>query len=109
MVLQALRQLRALGINAKMNEFEAAMGLCVLDDIEQITASRRKVFETYQKELEGLVQFQQFNKYSNNNFAYAPILFKSEHQLLKAEKTVKRSGVFALGAIFIRAWKHSII
>mgnify|MGYP000261033012 CR=1 FL=1 len=30
-----------LGTNAKMNEFEAAMGLCILDDIENIKNSRK--------------------------------------------------------------------
>lgn len=86
--------IESLGINAKMNEFEAAMGLCVLDDIEHIIESRRKVFETYQKELEGIVQFQQFNKCSNNNFAYAPILFEFEQQLLKVEKQLNEAGIY---------------
>ena len=31
-----------LGTNAKMNEFEAAMGLCILDDIEDIKTNRKK-------------------------------------------------------------------
>jgi dTDP-4-amino-4,6-dideoxygalactose transaminase len=47
-----------LGINAKMNEFEAAMGLCVLDDIEEIKEKRKIVIENYRNELKGLVQFQ---------------------------------------------------
>ena len=86
--------IESLGINAKMTEFEAAMGLCVLDDIELITASRRKVFETYQKELKGLVKFQEFHEDSNSNYAYAPILFESEQQLLKLEKALIEVGIF---------------
>ncbi len=31
-----------LGTNAKMNEFEAAMGLCVLDDIEEYQRKKKK-------------------------------------------------------------------
>ena len=42
-----------LGINAKMNEFEAAMGLCVLDEIKEILEERKIVYEKYKKELEG--------------------------------------------------------
>ena len=35
------------GINAKMNEFQAAMGLCVLDEIQQNMELRRKAFDYY--------------------------------------------------------------
>src|SRR5574344_509204 len=41
-----------LGTNAKMNEFEAAMGLCILDDIENIRNNRKKVVENYKIGLE---------------------------------------------------------
>lgn len=85
--------IESLGINAKMNEFEAAMGLCVLDDIELITRQRQKIWQTYQQELTGLVQFQDFNTDSNNNYAYAPVLFKSEQQLLKVEKALKKNDI----------------
>src|SRR5574344_539107 len=34
--IKSLTEITYLGTNAKMNEFEAAMGLCVLDDIENI-------------------------------------------------------------------------
>ena len=40
-----------LGTNAKMNEFEAAMGLCMLDEIEIVTKARKKVFELYEKRI----------------------------------------------------------
>jgi dTDP-4-amino-4,6-dideoxygalactose transaminase len=32
---------KVLGINAKMNEFQAAMGLCILDDIEELIGKRK--------------------------------------------------------------------
>src|SRR5699024_3095839 len=50
------------GTNAKMNEFEAAMGLCVLDEIESIKAGRQQVWEIYQKELHSKVDFQQWSE-----------------------------------------------
>lgn len=83
-----------LGINAKMNEFQAAMGLCVLDEIETITAQRKHIWQTYQKELEGLVEFQAFSPHANNNYAYAPVLFKNETQLLKIQKALNDNGIF---------------
>ena len=39
-----------LGTNAKMNEFEAAMGLCVLDDMQDLNVKRKTVYEFYKKE-----------------------------------------------------------
>jgi len=85
--------IESIGINAKMNEFEAAMGLCVLDEIEQVCQQRQVIWQRYQKELAGLVQFQQFNEHSNNNYAYAPVIFESEQQLLKIEQALKEHDI----------------
>lgn len=85
--------IESVGTNAKMNEFEAAMGLCVLDEIETVKAGRQKVWQTYQKELQGHVEFQQWNVYSENNHAYAPVLFKSEVELLAAEAKLKQNNI----------------
>lgn len=85
--------IESIGINAKMNEFEAAMGLCVLDEIEQITQQRQVIWQTYKQELKGLVRFQQFNEHSNNNYAYAPVVFESEQQLLKVEQALKKRDI----------------
>ena len=83
-----------LGTNAKMNEFEAAMGLCVLDEIENIKNSRKEVYETYQKELNGIVQFQEQNKNATENYSYFPIVFKTEEQLLKVQKALNDENIF---------------
>lgn len=83
-----------LGTNAKMNEFEAAMGLCVLDDIENIKNSRKEVYETYQKELKDLVQFQEQNENVTQNYSYFPVVFENEEQLLKVQKALNQKGIF---------------
>ena len=83
-----------LGTNAKMNEFEAAMGLCVLDDIEDIKKSRKEVVENYRKELKDLVQFQEQNKNATENYSYFPIVFKTEEQLLKVQKALNDENIF---------------
>lgn len=83
----------SIGTNAKMNEFEAAMGLCVLDEIETVKAGRQQVWQTYQKELQGQVEFQQWNEQGGNNYAYAPVLFKSEAELLVAEAKLKKNNI----------------
>lgn len=83
-----------LGTNAKMNEFEAAMGLCVLDDIEEIKAKRKIVFENYSNELKGLVQFQEQNENATENYSYFPVVFDSEEQLLKVQKALHVEQIF---------------
>ncbi|MGP4789291.1 DegT/DnrJ/EryC1/StrS family aminotransferase [Psychrobacter sp. 1Y11] len=88
-------QINAMGINAKMNEFEAAMGLCVLDEIELIKDSRAKVWRLYQQALtQKTLSFQRWHKNSNNNHAYAPILFNSEAELLRVEAKLKKNHIF---------------
>ena len=83
-----------LGTNAKMNEFEAAMGLCVLDDIEEIKDKRKVILELYRKELDGLVAFQEQNKNATENYSYFPIIFKSEEDLLKIQKVLNEDDIF---------------
>lgn len=44
----------AVGANAKMNEFCAAMGLCNLRHVDEEIAKRRAVVERYREHLEGV-------------------------------------------------------
>ncbi|MCK9372275.1 MAG: DegT/DnrJ/EryC1/StrS family aminotransferase [Sulfuricurvum sp.] len=92
--IQNAESIPELGTNAKMNEFEAAMGLCVLDDIEQIKQSRSVIFKTYQTQLEGLIQFQEQNQNATQNYSYFPIVLKNEDQLLKVQKALNEQQIF---------------
>jgi len=75
-----------LGINAKMNEFQAAMGLAVLDEIDEVLAGRERVWNQYEKNLKGKLQLQERNPDSTNNFAYFPVVFSDENCLLRAKE-----------------------
>ncbi|MBN2816376.1 MAG: DegT/DnrJ/EryC1/StrS family aminotransferase [Campylobacterales bacterium] len=83
-----------LGTNAKMNEFEAAMGLCVLDELGTIFDARKKVYERYLQELEGFVEFQLRDKETTPNYNYMPVLFESEEQLLRVQKALNKEDIF---------------
>ncbi len=83
-----------LGTNAKMNEFEAAMGLCVLDEIENIKTKRKIIYQRYKKELKDFVMFQKLNKYISKNYSYFPVLFKSEEELLKIQKVLNKKQIY---------------
>ena len=63
--------------NAKMNEFQAAMGICNLRHIEEYIKARKKVVEHYRKRLgrvKGIVLCEP-QKDVDSNFAYFPVVF----------------------------------
>jgi len=84
----------SLGTNAKMNEFEAAMGLCMLDEMKYIKIQRKILYDTYTKELEGIVQFQEQNENTTQNYAYFPILLKNEDEMYKIKNNLNKKNIF---------------
>lgn len=85
--------IQCLGINAKMNEFQAAMGLCILDAIDEIIAQRKKVFDYYVSNLSGSVTLQKHEKNSTQNYSYMPVLFEDEAILEKVVSKLRRNGI----------------
>ena len=83
-----------LGINAKMNEFEAAMGLCVLDEIDNIIEQRKIKWEDYKKELQDYVNLQEINSKIEHNYSYFPIIFESEDMLLRVKSALNTKNIF---------------
>lgn len=92
--IENMESIPHLGTNAKMNEFEAAMGLCMFDELNTILNARKKVYERYLQELEGFVEFQQRNKTATLNYNYMPVLFESEEQLLGVQKALNKEDIF---------------
>jgi dTDP-4-amino-4,6-dideoxygalactose transaminase len=84
---------KALGTNAKMNEFEAAMGLCVLDDMDRILEQRKVVHELYTKSLSDYVQLQVMNSACTRNYSYFPVLFTDEEQALTIQRALNDQGI----------------
>lgn len=67
----------AVGANAKMNEFSAAMGICNLKHIEEEIVKRRKVVERYRANLENVdgIKLSPIQKDVVPNYAYFPVVF----------------------------------
>lgn len=84
-----------LGINAKMNELQAAMGLCVLDEIEENIKARADVWQRYQQSLAECLQLQTKPDTLDYNYAYFPVVFESEEHTLRVAATLKENGVLA--------------
>lgn len=69
-----------LGINGKMNEFQAAMGLCNLPRMETILEGRKKVFNIYNNAFKNTENIKLIIPRSETeiNFSYYPIILESE-------------------------------
>lgn len=67
----------AVGANAKMNEFCAAMGLCNLRHVDEEIAKRRAVVERYREHLEGVdgLRLNVQQPAVRSNYAYFPVVF----------------------------------
>ena len=65
------------GGNAKMNEFQAAMGVCNLRHLDREIAKRRVVMERYRQHLEGVpgIRLCSPQKDVESNYAYFPVVF----------------------------------
>ena len=65
------------GGNAKMNEFQAAMGLCNLRHLDEEIAKRKKVVERYRERLEGVegMKLSAIQRDVESNYAYFPVVF----------------------------------
>lgn len=66
-----------IGINAKMNEFQAAMGLCNLRHIDEEIAGRKAVVGRYIERLNGIpgIKLNMPQPGVSQNYAYFPVLF----------------------------------
>ena len=86
------------GINGKNSELHAAMGLCNLSYIDAIMEKRKAQSSYYDDALLKIdsIKMQSINKDSDCfNFAYYPIVFDTEAQLLKANSLLEQNSIFA--------------
>ena len=68
---------RYVGGNAKMNEFQAAMGICNLRHLDEEIAKRKKVVERYRERLSGVdgIRLSAVQENVESNYAYFPVVF----------------------------------
>jgi dTDP-4-amino-4,6-dideoxygalactose transaminase len=83
-----------LGVNGKISELQAAMGLAVLPYMKGIFESRKNIIDTYLKYLnaENIKVFK-FRKDCDWNFSYFPIILNNEKTLLQTEIALKEKNI----------------
>ncbi|MHC1721419.1 MAG: DegT/DnrJ/EryC1/StrS family aminotransferase [Clostridiaceae bacterium] len=97
------------GGNAKMNEFQAAMGLCNLKHVEGEILKRKAVVERYRENLSGVkgIKLCSEKEGVKSNYAYFPAVFKKYKysrdeifEKLKAEDIFSRKYFYPLTSTF---------
>lgn len=86
------------GGNAKMNEFQAAMGICNLRNVDEEISKRKKVVERYITNLKNIpginLSFEQKNVKSN--YAYFPVVFDGyKYTRDEISNRLKENGIVA--------------
>lgn len=86
------------GINAKMSELHAVMGLSILKYMRQNLEKRARVAGAYNKYLNissnPEIRQPRLAKGLEWNHAYYPVIFSSEEQLLKVSKALNKENIF---------------
>ena len=96
------------GTNAKMNEFQAAMGLCNLRHISEELASREVAFRQYDHRLEGAKGLRMLKCVDGlkQNFAYYPILVDPENYGMDRDQLAQKLGE---AGIFARKYFYPLV
>ena len=82
-----------LGVNAKISEINAALGLSVLPYIDEIIASRKKICDFYADTLKN-VRTPELRKETIWNYSYYPVIFSTEEAMLRAKKSLNDESIF---------------
>ena len=83
-----------IGINAKMSELHAAMGLCVLPKVNDIIAARKECSGWYDEYLEGcLLQCPISPAGLEYNYAYYPVIFTSPEVMMRVRQALLDNGI----------------
>ena len=84
-----------MGINAKISELQAAMGLSLFPYLEEILRERKKVCDQYDSLLDfSKLQNLKIREGTTWNYSYYPIIFRSEEILLKVQKSLNENNIY---------------
>lgn len=87
-------EFHGLGINGKMSELQAAMGLAVLPYMSTILNGRMKNIEAYRGKLNKNLKELKLLDFTDWNYAYFPVLFQSEEKLLEVQRRLNELEIF---------------
>ena len=84
-----------LGINAKMSELHACLGLALLDHYERHREARKKLTALYREFLDWTAMRQPYMPPGfESNYGYFPVIFRSESVVLKVLESLKSRNIY---------------
>lgn len=83
-----------LGVNGKISELQAAMGLAVFPHLEEIIATRKVAVDFYDNHLNGQLQRMKIREGVRWNYSYYPVIFDSEKTLLAVMEALNKESIF---------------
>ncbi|MEO9503609.1 MAG: DegT/DnrJ/EryC1/StrS family aminotransferase [Nonlabens ulvanivorans] len=88
-------EFHGLGINSKMSELQAAMGLTVLPHMEMILSKREAVSKRYEELLSNVeITFIKWRKGATRNYSYFPVLFPSHQIMTQVKEALEKNKIF---------------
>ncbi len=83
------------GINGKLSELQAAMGLTVLPFMDKILEGRKKVVDYYNTHLDfSKLKKMELRENTDWNYSYYPVIFENEATLLKVQKACNEAEIY---------------
>jgi dTDP-4-amino-4,6-dideoxygalactose transaminase len=87
-------EFHGLGINGKISEIQAAMGLAVFPYIEAILSERQRITQSYNKLLDFTnIRTIKIRENTEWNYSYYPIILNNEHTLLKVQVVLNQNDI----------------
>lgn len=92
---QGYEEVKGVGINGKMSELQAAMGLSILPYMKLIFEEREKIVAYYNDNLniDGLSKMT-IRKGTSWNYSYYPVIFESEKKMIQVVEKLKEHHIF---------------
>lgn len=92
---KSAEEFSGVGVNAKISELNAAMGLALFPYIEEIIGKRERVCELYDNLLSGTALRKPLKRNeTEHNFSYYPVIFEDESSLLKTQTALNADDIF---------------
>jgi dTDP-4-amino-4,6-dideoxygalactose transaminase len=88
------QEVESVGINGRMSELHAAVGLALLPNIDAMLDRRRRIGMHLRARLSrsSTVRLQQLNPHADVNHSYSPVVFSSGEQLQRANEALINAG-----------------
>lgn len=84
-----------LGINAKISELQAAMGLAVFPYMQDILHARKTIIDFYENNLDfSKLQKMKIRPNTEWNHSYYPVIFDSESRLLEVQNLLNQNNIY---------------